>query len=137
MMKKLVVTVFAVSLAALGCGSDDGTPNKDSGPKLDGLPGLEVQVNGPEVQVNGPEVQVSGPEVGAPDKAPDVNVPIDGTTVVDGGAPDQPIVIIDGGDIDAPVTEAGPTVDTGAADAKATEAGPAVDGGTVDVGSRG
>jgi len=136
MMKKLAVTIFALSFAALGCGSDDGTPNKDSGPKLDGLPGLEVQVNGPEVQVNGPEVQVNGPEVGAPDKAPDVNVPLDGTTVLDAGAPDVPIVIIDGG-IDAPVTEAGRTVDTRVVDAKATEAGPAVDGGAVDVGSRG
>ena len=42
MMKKLAATVFVLSLAAFGCGSDDGTPKKDAAPKLDAGPDTQV-----------------------------------------------------------------------------------------------
>lgn len=54
MMRKLAVTVFVFSLAALGCGSDDGTPAKtDATAPLDGAK-LDVNKDVPQ----GAEVQV-------------------------------------------------------------------------------
>jgi len=147
MMKKLVVTLFALSLTALGCGSDDGG-KKDAAPKLDTPPGAEVQpqtdvpitktdvpVTGPEVQVDkpiGPEVQaveVQAVEVQAVEvqkvevQAVEVGIdgkPIDVQPKVDGGTPDVPVGI-DGGKADTQ---------------QPTEAGKAIDGG-VDGGSAG
>ena len=62
MMKKLVATVFALSLTALGCGSDNGTP-----PKTDASPDLK----GVEVQPPPTDVPIAGPEAG-PEAQPDL-----------------------------------------------------------------
>jgi len=146
MMKKLVVTLFALSLTALGCGSDDGG-KKDAAIAKDGPPGAEIQPPPdvpiqPEVTPPGPEVQVDkpiGPEVQAVEvqavevqavevqkvevQAVEVGIdgkPIDVQPKVDGGTPDVP-VRIDGGKADTQ---------------QPTEAGKAIDGG-VDGGSAG
>jgi hypothetical protein len=122
MMKKLAVTVFALSLAAIGCGSDSG--GKPDAGKTDGPPGAEVQVV-PDAPVQ-PDVVQPAVETGQPDKpAVEVNAPdapaIDQSMdmpAVDGTSP-----VIDGG-IDAPA------IDGGAVDTAKTEAGTGVDGGT-------
>ena len=134
MMKKLVVTVFALSLTALGCGSDDGG-KKDAAPKMDTLPGVEVQAPIPDAPW-GPEVQAPGVEAGQPDTKPAIDqavdqasptdVPMDQAVPMDAGTPDTNM----GVDM-SPVT-----VDGGAIDAQETEAGPAIDGG-MDSGSAG
>jgi hypothetical protein len=141
MMKKLVVTVFALSLTALGCGSDDGG-KKDAAPKLDGPVGVEVQTQ-PDVPVVNPDVPVSGPEVQA-----DQAIAVDQTQAVEvqptvevqpseAGAVDQGQAIdvqptMDGGTPDAPEGIDGSTADT----AQPTEAGMGIDGG-MDSGSVG
>jgi len=131
MMKKLAVTVFALSFTALGCGSDDGG-KKDAAPKLDTLPGAEVQVDTPiqpDGPLSGPEVQADkpiGPEVQAVEvqavevqrvEVQAVEAGIDTARVeaqppVDGGTPDAPIGI-DGGKLDAPPAEAAKPIDGG------------------------
>lgn len=131
MMKKLAVTLFALSLTALGCGSDDGGKKDAAAPK-DGLPGAEVQVQ-PDVPITpdvavGPEVQrdqtivdqAQGVEVQAAVEVRPVEAGIDGARIeaqkpIDGGTPDAPIGI-DGGKLDAPPSEAGKAIDGGAVD---------------------
>jgi hypothetical protein len=127
MMKKLAVTVFVVSLAAIGCGSDDGTPaktdaaNPDVMTKADG-PAAKLDVN---VQTDTPMKQ---------DVAPDMADKVDQQSVdqgqeMDGGAVDGGAVdggTIDGGDEDAPIG-----IDGGAVDVQP------VDTGSVDVASQG
>ena len=130
MMKKLVVTVFALSLTALGCGSDDG--GKKDAARPDGPPGAEVQTDTPiqpDGPLTGPEVQADkpiGPEVQAVEvqrvevqavEVQAVEVGIDTARVeaqrpVDGGTPDAPIGI-DGGKLDAPPAEAAKPIDGG------------------------
>lgn len=132
MMKKLAVTVFALSLTALGCGSDDGG-KKDAAPKLDTLPGAEVQTDtpirtdgpltGPEVQADkpiGPEVQaveVQRVEVQAVEVRP-VEAGIDTARIeaqrpVDAGTRDAPIGIDGAKKLDAPTAEAAKPIDGG------------------------
>ena len=129
MMKKLAVTAFALSLTALGCGSDSGGKN-DAAPKKDVQPGAEVQVS-PDAAW-GPEAQGPGLEVGQPDTKPPVDLatdqplPID--QAIDHVTPIDVPQTLDGG-VDAPAIDA--TVDV-----KAGESGAALDGG-VDRGSVG
>ena len=129
MMKKLVVTVFVVSLAALGCGSDDGTPaKKDAGPdtgkdaitKNDVAPKLDQTIQpGPEVgrdtqpdqavQVDQGSLDMGTMDVGSLDQgAIDVQA-------IDGVGADKPITPPDGGAIDGPkqLPMDGGTVDGG------------------------
>lgn len=130
MMKKLAVTVFVLSLAAFGCGSDDGTPErKDSGPdtgkdtstqKLDTIQ-ADKPMPGPEA---GPEAQADKPvpidegrlDAGAVDVEPIDQGTVDGGEI-DGGAPDKPVTPPDG-----PAIDGGEELDGG---------GTTVDGGTV------
>jgi hypothetical protein len=136
MMRKLAVTVFVLSLAALGCGSDSGTPSKaDTAVSPDGSSvkpetnsdqaiGAETQspdlaidlAQGSEVKA---EVQLS--EAGSTSEAgqvteagikPEVNKPVDVQPGVDQGTPR-----LDGGAVDS-----GAAVDGGSS---------AVDGGSV------
>jgi hypothetical protein len=133
MMKKLVATVFVLSLTALGCGSDSGTqPKPDAAP--DTRPGAEVQ---PDQALPGPE---AGPEA-QPDlaKGPDLAQPIDTTKPIDVTTPSdvaKPVDVgtIDGGKDDAPITT---PIDGGAADVQPSEAGAPIDGGAIDGGARG
>jgi len=124
MMKKLAVTVFVVSLAAIGCGSDDGTPEKkdSSSPdstitKTDGSAtklDVNVQTDSPMKMDTAPDMMVTV------DQGIDMGSEIDGGAVdggeeVDGGA-------IDGGDTDAPIE-----IDGGAVDVQPVDTGAAVD----------
>ncbi len=125
MMKKLAVAVFALSLTALGCGSDDGGKN-DAAPKLDTQqPGAEVQVpDAPQGAEAGPEVQR------------DTLPPIDQT--VDKGGADQ---AVDQNQTDVPTPLDVPGIDggldTNTVDTQPGEtAKPVIDGG-VDTGSVG
>jgi hypothetical protein len=126
MMKKLAVTVFALSLAAIGCGSDSGS-KPDAAGKTDGPPGAETQV----IPDAPPKLDVIQPglETGQPDKpAVEVNVP-DAPAVdqagIDAPAIDSSTPGLDGG-IDAPA------IDGGTVDAQKSEAGGAVDTVGVD-----
>ncbi len=131
MMKKLAVTVFALSLTALGCGSDSGT--KTDAAKPDTKPPVEVQPQ-PDVPVAGPE---AGPEA-QPDlnKGPDLAQPIDVAKPIDVAPVDlaKPVDVgqIDGG-TDAPIN---PAIDGAAPDTQPSEAGAPIDGGAID-GARG
>jgi hypothetical protein len=125
MMKKLAVAVFALSLTALGCGSDDGGGKTDAAPKLDTV-GAEV-VTQPDVPVGpeaGPETQK--PDVPALDQAVDKVTPIDQT--VDQSTIDVPTPL-DVPTIDGPA----PKLDGGVLDTQAGEAAAPIDGG-VDTG---
>jgi len=130
MMKKLAVTVFALSLTALGCGSDNGTKN-DAAPSVDTKPGAEVlpqtdtPLPGPEA---GPEAQpdlAQGPDLAQP--------PIDGPKPIDVAPVDQGNPV-DGGNQD---TSIHPPIDGGSVDVQPSEAGVHIDGGAVDGGSAG
>jgi hypothetical protein len=129
MMKKLAVTVFALSLAAFGCGSDSGEKKPDSG--------TDAKIDmAPKTDVNQPDQPIpSGPEAGAEVKL-DLPIPVDQSAVdvskqldvqsidhvqvtVDGGTvdanqPDKPAPVLDGGKIDVQPTEAQPPVIDGA-----------------------
>lgn len=129
MMKKLAVTVFALSLTALGCGSDDGG-KKDAAPKADTQPGAEVQPT-PDAPW-GPEVQAPGVEVGQPDTKPAVDEAVDQAPPADVSL-DQPVQI-DGNTVDVGADK--PKVDSSTVDVQPTEAGHGIDGG-VDSGSAG
>jgi hypothetical protein len=136
MTRKLALTVFAMSLALVGCGSSSTTKVNDAG--KDVKPGADVVVQpdgvtptGPEV---GPEVQqpqpdaavdtnnVTPPDLGTADSTPDaeeagiVNGPEAGTKFdaqpkLD--AIDAPTIKLDGPDADRPDSEAGEVGDGG------------------------
>ncbi len=137
MMKKLAVTVFALSLAAIGCGSDSGTPAKKDATvdtktidsqsidtvKTDTAIGPEA---GAETQADkpiGPDSPVDG-VVTPVDTQPTVEVqPIDVQPTVDGPKRDTTPPI----DAIQPPVDGGPKLDVQ----------PAVDGGADDVASVG
>jgi len=131
MMKKLAVTVFVASIAAFGCGSDDGTPVKTDGGKdtrsVDAQ-SIDVQVKTdlPVVNRDAPLGSETQPDVSV-DQGPqqidtsatiDAEKAIDSESVLDVGKPDMPVM---------------PSID-GGADVQQTEAMPPV---TVDGGSMG
>jgi hypothetical protein len=124
MMRKLAVTVFVLSLAAMGCGSDDGTPAKaDTAVSADGS-SVKLDVNkdvpntpdspatpdlaidqaptpdGPAIDVK-PSVDVQAGEAGGKqDVKPTVDVQTvdQGKTELDGGkTPVDGGVPVDGG----------------------------------------
>ncbi len=136
MMKKLAVTVFALSLAAIGCGSDSGTPAKKDATvdtkTIDSQSIDTVKTDtaiGPEA---GAETQADKPI--SPDQAVDQVVPpVDVQPTIDG----QPIDVqptVDGPKRDTtPIDAIQPPVDGG----PKLDVQPAVDGGSVDVASVG
>jgi hypothetical protein len=128
MMKKLAVTVFVVSLAAIGCGSDSGTPDKkDSGTsdtpttQTDG-PGAKLDVmvpsDVPMKQDMAPDMADKVDQQGMDGAGMDGGM-MDGGTEVDGG-------MIDGGDEDTAMG-----IDGGMMDAEP------MDTGAVDMGAKG
>jgi septal ring-binding cell division protein DamX len=140
MMRKLAVTVFVVSLAALGCGSDNGTPTRtDTGVTPDGSKPTDVAnkdvASGPDTAINpdlGPDVAQGGSEAGTQIEVPvvtgevgrsEANPAIDAGKDLgkDGTSIDQQPTQLDGG------TDAGSRIDSGAS----------VDGGAVDGGAQG
>jgi len=136
MMRKLAVTVFALSLAALGCGSDSGTKTPDSAVSLDSGK-TDVVVNPADAPVTPADAPATGAEVQVPldtqkvetqvadapvllDQAPSLDTsPLDGPKGIDVQGIDGPKQLPDSG-VDAPKADAGAGVDTGS-----------VDGGTV------
>jgi hypothetical protein len=119
MIRKLSVTVFALSLAVLGCGSDDGgTKKNDASPEAgrDTTPLAEVQ-QGPEVksEVNTAEV----PGVTAEVAKPSVDVGGEAGPAIDTGKLDT-AALEGGSDIsitpDAPAIDATPEIDVAAID---------------------
>ncbi len=149
MTRKLAVTVFALSLAALGCGSDEGTPVKtdtsvaQDGPKtIDAVLGPDSPAPtpdtalGPDAALN-PDTAIVNPDAGPAVEAGKLDVqgldlqPISDVARPDGREVDRPeIGQPDGGvrlDVQAPDTVQ-PLLD-GGADAQVTEAAPALDGG--------
>ena len=127
MMRKLAVTVFVFSLAAMGCGSDNGTPNKaDTSVAIDG-PAVKLDVNkdvpaSPDApgtpdlaidQAQGAETQLPGVDAPATEAGqlgevgkPEVKAPVDTQGV------DQGKTNVDGG---TTTVDSGTTVDGGAA----------------------
>lgn len=138
MMRKLAVTAFVLSLAALGCGSDNGTSPKDTGVPDGANVKTDVGTNKDVAQGTeaGPEVQVDvaqGTEGGAKLDVAAAEVSLEaGGTVID--APKDVQVKLDGG-VDGTQTKADSGVDsqtqTGEA-GSAVDTGTAVDGGAVD-----
>jgi hypothetical protein len=120
MMRKLAVTVFALSLAALGCGSDSGNKNNDVG----GGPGVDGAAKDTAGDVAQPDTSI------APDGAIDVtakqDVSVDQNTVIDTAQ-------VDGGPkVDATSVDTKVGVDGGAGvDTGSSIDTTAVDGGTV------
>ena len=139
MMRKLAVTVFVVSLAALGCGSDSGSPTKtDTGvTPADGakpadvankdVAGLDTAIGGPDVSIDVAQGEETGPKLdvavvtegGALETNPQLDLGKD-TSKLDSQGIDSVPSTVDGG-ADTKTSEAGTAVDTGTS----------VDGGTV------
>lgn len=129
MMKKLAVAVFALSLSAFGCGSDDGGKN-DAAPKLDGLPGVEVlpQTDTPlqndapqkfDVTPDSTKLDVAIDQGAKLDTAPVDTAAVDTATIDQAQGIDGPAVKLDGGTLDTQAGEAGKAIDGG------------IDGGSV------
>ena len=120
MMRKLAVTVFVLSLAALGCGSDSGNPNNDvgGGPGVDGA----AKDTGGAVDLAQTDTPIgidTAIDAVKPDAAVDQNTAID-TAKVDGGPK------LDANSVDTQVVDGGAGADTSSSIDTA-----AVDGGTV------
>ena len=138
MTRKLAVTVFAMSLTVVGCGSSSTTkvdagkkdaisPVADTGSTPDVITQVGPDVgSGPDVVQTQPDAavdtnRVSGPEVGTPDGGVDaedggsVSGPEGGTTKPD-GAIDVPVFKPDAPDADRPDSETGDGGDGGDAD---------------------
>lgn len=131
MMRKLAVTVFALSLAALGCGSDSGTKTPDSATASpDGGKTPDAYV--------APVVDTGAADAPA---GPEVQVQLDTQKVVDTQVPDAPMdqaPALDTGSLDGiqGIDVSKPQLDSGV-DAPKADTGPAVDAGSVDGGTVG
>jgi hypothetical protein len=136
MTRKLALTVFAMSLTLVGCGSSSTTK-----PDV----GVDAKVTADVVAPTQDLAPASGPEAG---QTPDV-APVDTAIIppADGPLPDLPVVVVDGGLLDTrPATDV-PAVKLDAPDAPAVDApdagdgavrdGAVHDGGTVDGGDAG
>ncbi len=129
MMRKLAVTVFALSLSAFGCGSDSGGNKPDTAVGVDSGKTTDTIVTDAPIADTPltPDTQVGmdGPVVDAPvvdvaqheDVMPSVDTPaVDVQEGVDGQAIDSVKPVLDGG---------------------AHDSGPAVDAEGMDSGSKG
>jgi hypothetical protein len=134
MTRKLAVTVFAMSLALVGCGSSSTTKVTDAGNK-DAMSGADVVVQPDMVTANGPETGSAGPEVqqAQPDAAVDTNnvVPppedggVDAGDVGSASGPEAGATKFDGGVVDVPAAK----LDAPDADGAAGDGGEVGDGG--------
>jgi hypothetical protein len=130
MMRKLAIAVFALSLTALGCGSDSGSPAPDGGHAGDSAvtPGAEA---------GAPKDVASTPDAAAPADGPGVDVaaqadaaaPSDVAQTVDAGQ------VTEAGNLDVPSTvDGGPRIDGGAVDSNTPDVAAAHDVSPVDAG---
>jgi len=148
MMRKLVVTVFALSFAALGCGSDSGTPSSvDTGTTNPGIDsGAKKDTSAADAFVT-PDVTASSLDTAKTDDVAttsddvavsnDTNTQGDVAPAVDASAQTDVILpvldgakpSVDSGETQKPV-DSGASVDSGKVES-------AVDGGVLDGGSIG
>ena len=123
MTRKLAVSVFAISLAVIGCGSDDGTPTKnDAGP--DAVVKLDTSSADVLVKLDVNKLDVSASDVAASDASGSdaISTPSDsGADVI--ATPDVVVTpdavpgadaVVDAPSSDVPVNTDGPmTADSG------------------------
>jgi hypothetical protein len=113
MTRKLVVTVFAISLSVFGCGSDDGDTKDGSADviKLDVAPKLDTAVKTDTVAPSDTIVKIDGSSDGMKaEVSTDVPVMMDGSDAAkDGGAIDVPL----GQDVPQDDTAVAPGADAG------------------------
>jgi hypothetical protein len=138
MMRKLAVTVFALSLAALGCGSDSGNPAPDTGVAIDGAK-TDVVTPNPDIAQT-PDAPM-GLEVQAKVdvSTPDLPQTLDQAQSLDQalGVDQAPQAVDTAKTVDTQgIDGAKPSVDS-SVDTKRADAGAAVDSGSVDGGSAG
>jgi hypothetical protein len=133
MMRKLAVTVFALSLAALGCGSDSGTKTPDTGVALDTgktdtvTPATDTQIADAPI---GPEVQLDTAKVDVP--------AVDTPQVLDVAQTDLPSQPLDTKAVDSPgIDSTKPVLDGGVDSQPKLDTNPALDAGATDAGSHG
>ncbi len=141
MMRKFAITVFALSLTALGCGSDSGTPVADSGHAGDTAVTTGAEAGAPKdtgstldagATVDVPGVDVASADVAAPS---DVAQPADAGQITEAGKPDAPPLPVDGGPrIDGLSVDSNAQADVAAPTdvSVAGEAGLAADSGATD-----
>jgi hypothetical protein len=127
MMRKLAVTVFVLSVAALGCGSDSGKETPDTGVAAE-VGGQKDM--GQDQATMTPDAETTVDMGTASEANPSVDgAMVDGSVVVDGGvadapAADGPATHVDGGSVDGGAGDMAPAVDGGAKlDTAASEAG--------------
>jgi hypothetical protein len=134
MMRKLAVTAFALSLAALGCGSDSGTkPTPDTGVAIDSAK-PDVVTTPTDTATPDLTIQVT-PDTGTPDLAavdaaivPDVAQTVDQAPPIVDTAKSVDVQGIDGA---KPVLDGG-AADTQHPDTQRVDSGASVDAGSVD-----
>jgi hypothetical protein len=142
MMRKLAVTVFVLSFAALGCGSDEGSPAKNDtgvppdGPKADVAMGPDTTLPTPDAPVvpDAPMAPEAGPETQQADLPPAIDmVPAGeaGQTTEAGMQTDLPPVQVDSGSQDGTSQQLDAGVD-GGEDVEPGEVAVPMDSGTID-----
>jgi hypothetical protein len=127
MIRKLAVTIFALSFTALGCGSDNGTtttdayvPASEAGTKPDlstGTDTLQVgtEAGQPSVDVGTSPVDMAVVPMDVAQTSDVTIVPVDAGTGMDAQKPVDSSAGVDSGTaVDAQVTEAAAVVDGGA-----------------------
>ena len=126
MMRKLAVTVFALSLAALGCGSDSGTKTPDTGVALD--------TGKTDTITPATDTQIADAPIG-----PEVDVPaVDTPQVLDVAQTDLPSQPLDTKAVDSPgIDGTKPVLDGGVDSQPKLDTNPALDAGATDAGSHG
>jgi hypothetical protein len=144
MMRKLAAAAFILSFAALGCGSDSGTPPKkdgaasEAGTNIDATTQQEVAKSPDQALPSdvSPDVAQIASDAGTQPEAPAVveagTTTETGTSPVDTAKPDTQgpeTQRIDGG-ADTKPGDVGPVIDGG-------DAGSRIDGGAIDGGSAG
>jgi hypothetical protein len=146
MMRKLVVAVFVFSFAALGCGSDEGSPAKNDtgvppdGPKADAAMGPDTTLPTPDAPVvpDAPVAPEAGPEAQQADLPPAIDVTPAGEagqTTEAGTQTDLPPVQVDGGATDGTPQQLDGGIDgdtDGGEDVEPGEVAVPVDSGTID-----
>jgi hypothetical protein len=135
MMRKLAIAVFTLSLTALGCGSDSGSPAPDGGHAGDSA------VTPLGAEAGAPKDVASTPDAAAPVDGPGVDLAV--AVQADTAAPSDVAQIVDagqaldvGGNADVlPATiDGGPRIDVGAVDSNTPDVAATHDASPVDAG---
>ncbi len=136
MMRKLAVTVFVLSLAALGCGSDSGNKtNPDTGVGAEA--GKTTDTIAPQTDTPIADAPM-GPEVALDTAKVDVSA-VDTTQVLDVAQTDLPAPPLDTAKaVDGPgIDGTKPVLDGGVDSQPNSDVNSALDAGAMDAGSNG